>query len=134
MIRWVDDVDCRIGFTLAGDTQTARVTRQTSDPLNNVRQHPRNEIRRSFFSVRVADTWNSLPSEMKHCALVNAFKKKVSELFKNLFYLMLGSGFDDENQGARPEYQQVHSHQREICLQVLNRGFGISHNKYIPSK
>ena len=31
---------------------------------------------------------------------------------------MLGSGYDDENQGARP----VHSHQREICLQALQQG------------
>ena len=83
MIRGVDDVDYRTWFTLAGDAHTARVTRQTSDPLNIVRQHPRNEIRRSFFSVRVADTWNSLPSEIKHCVNVNVFKKKVRELLKN---------------------------------------------------
>ena len=55
--------------------KTARVTRQTSDPLNIVRQHRRNEIRRSFFSVRVADTWNS-PEKLSTVNLLMFSRKK----------------------------------------------------------
>ena len=54
IIRGYDDVNLMTWFSLVGDNPT-RITRQTSDPINIVRPIVRNEIRRSFFSVRVVD-------------------------------------------------------------------------------
>ena len=81
IIRGVDDVKHNIWFTLVGDNPT-RITRQSSHPLNIVRPHCRNEIRRAFFSVRVVDPWNALPSEVKDARSVLAFKRSVRELIK----------------------------------------------------
>ena len=91
IIRGFDDVKCSTWFTLVGDNPN-RVTRQTSDPLNIVRPHCRNEIRRSFFSVRVVDSWNSLSSEVKHARSIASFKRQVRDLIKNNI-LMPGPGY-----------------------------------------
>ena len=81
IIRGFDDVNFSTWFTLVGDNPT-RITRQLSHPLNIVRPHCRNEIRRAFFSVRVVDPWNALPSEVKDARSVLAFKRSVRELIK----------------------------------------------------
>ena len=91
IIRGFDDVKHTTWFTLVGDNP-GRITRQTSDPLNIVRPHCRNDIRRSFFSVRVVDPWNSLPSEVKNVKTIVAFKRQVRELIKNNL-LMSGPGY-----------------------------------------
>lgn len=82
IIRGFDDVDHAIWFDLVGNNPT-RHTRQTNDPLNILRPNPRNEIRRSFFSVRVVDAWNALPSEVKHAKSITMFKNSVRDLLKN---------------------------------------------------
>ena len=79
IIRGFDDVRYSTWFTLVGDNPR-RVTRQTSDPLNIVRPHSRNEIQRSFYSVRDVDPWNALPSEAKHANSIGAFKRAVRYL------------------------------------------------------
>ena len=47
IIRGFGDVKATTWFTLVGDTPNRRLTRNTIDPLNIVRQNPRTEIRRS---------------------------------------------------------------------------------------
>jgi hypothetical protein len=81
IIRGFADVKYTTWFTLVGDNP-ARVTRQNSDPLNIVRPNPRNEIRKAFFSFRVVDAWNALPSECKHARSIAMFKNSVRELIK----------------------------------------------------
>jgi ribonucleases P/MRP protein subunit RPP40 len=84
IIRGFDKVDLTTWFTLVGDNP-ARITRDTSDPLNIVRQVVRTEIRRHFFSNRVIDHWNSLPSEIKLSSSVHSFKFHITNmLLKNL--------------------------------------------------
>jgi len=85
IIRGFDDVNFSTWFTLVGDNP-ARITRQTSDPLNIVRPVVRNEIRRSFYSVRVVDPWNSLPSEAKHAPSIAVFKRIVRDLIKMNYF------------------------------------------------
>ena len=82
IIRGFDAVNRSTWFTLVGHNP-GRVTRHTSDPLNIVRQQARSETRRSFFSIRVIDTWNALPSEVKHSPSVASFRHKVRNLIKN---------------------------------------------------
>ena len=68
-------------FELVGETP-ARATRHTSDPLNIRRQAANSELRRNFFSCRVAESWNMLPSEVKSAESVKIFKNKIAELVK----------------------------------------------------
>ena len=69
-------------FTLVGGNP-ARITRDTSDPLNIVRQVARTEIQRHFFSYRVIYHWNSLPSEIKMSRSVNSFTLYITEMLLN---------------------------------------------------
>jgi ribonuclease P/MRP protein subunit RPP40 len=55
---------------------TGRVTRSAADPLNLRQQAARLEIRRHFFSNRVIEGWNEVPSEIKKNArTVHSFKR-----------------------------------------------------------
>ena len=58
-----DDVDLAEWFTMA--TQAARVTGTAADPLNVIVKHGRLDVRRNFFSVRVTEDWNKVPSANK---------------------------------------------------------------------
>ena len=82
ILRGFDDVKCSTWFELVGDTPH-RVTRHTSDPLNIVRKNPRTDIRRHFFSNRVIEYWNLIPSDTKNVRTVSAFKAKVSDMLLN---------------------------------------------------
>jgi hypothetical protein len=42
------------------------MTRQAADPLNVKIPVARLEVRKNFFSVRVCEKWNSIPSEIKN--------------------------------------------------------------------
>ena len=67
-----DDVDAAEWFTMAA--QAARVTRTAADPLNVIVRHGRLDIRRNFFSVRVTEDWNRVPSAIKNLKTVGGFK------------------------------------------------------------
>jgi hypothetical protein len=54
---------------------TARTTRSCADPLNLRLQTSRLETRRNFFSTRVVEAWNAIPSEIKNSKNVHMFKK-----------------------------------------------------------
>lgn len=82
IVRGFDNVDLRTWFTLVGDNPV-RLTRDTSDPLNILRQNSRTEIRRNFFSQRVITPWNNLASEVKNSRSVFAFKSKVNSMLIN---------------------------------------------------
>ena len=90
IIRGFDDVRSEIWFKLVGENP-ARLTRHSNDPLNINRQNPRCEIRKNFFSQRVINIWNALPSDVKISASVFSFKRKVHELLQNNYFLTLGA-------------------------------------------
>jgi hypothetical protein len=46
-----------------------------ADPLNLRLQTSRLETRRNFFSTRVVEAWNAIPSEIKNSKNVHMFKK-----------------------------------------------------------
>ncbi len=41
------------------------------------------ELRRHFFTQRVVDVWNSLPSDVVNSASVNIFKNRLDKFWKN---------------------------------------------------
>ena len=44
------------------------------DNMNLVKQQAKSDIRRHFYSFRVVDQWNNLPSSVKNAKDVNNFK------------------------------------------------------------
>ena len=84
IVHGIDKVDLNTWFTLVGNNPV-RATRATSDALNLVRPVARGEVRRGFFSVRVVDTWNTLPSDTKRAQSVPAFRNQVENLIKENF-------------------------------------------------
>jgi hypothetical protein len=85
IIRGFDDVKSDTWFSLVGENP-ARLTRHSNDPLNINTRHPRCEIRKNFFSNRVIDKWNYLPSDLKNSVTVTSFKKKVHDLLTNNYF------------------------------------------------
>ena len=81
IIRNFDDVSTSTWFELVGNVPP-RVTRNTSDTLNIVRQNSQTDIRRNFFSNQVVDKWNNLSSELKHCCSIEMFENNVKVLLK----------------------------------------------------
>ena len=65
-------------FDLAGDA--ARATRSTADPLSIRVKHGRLDQRSKFFSIRVIEGCNNVPSELKSERRSERFKKLYSQL------------------------------------------------------
>jgi hypothetical protein len=59
---------------------TERNLRSSSDPLNIKKRHGRTEMRRNFFSLRVIDHWNAIPSELKKIEKPANFKSSLKKL------------------------------------------------------
>ena len=68
-----DDVDRRQFFQTAGE-ESVRVTRQSSDALNILTTRCKTEVRRNFFTNRVAEHWNKLPENIKGAGNIKTFK------------------------------------------------------------
>jgi hypothetical protein len=60
-------------------------TRQNADPLNVRPNHGRLEIRRNFFTVRVGEPWNMVPSEIKRAVTANGFKRAYAAFRDEMF-------------------------------------------------
>ena len=57
-------------------SEQVRVTRVAADNLNVRVKNGRLELRRNFFSVRVATLWNNVPPLIKRAASAHAFKQQ----------------------------------------------------------
>ena len=68
-----DDVDRRQFFQTA-EEESVRVTRQSFDALNILTTRCRTEVRRNFFTNRVAEKWNKLPEYIKRARNIKIFK------------------------------------------------------------
>ena len=69
----VDNVNPDIWFKTVGENP-ARVTRLSNYVLNLVKSRSRLDVRSQFFSQRVVDKWNSLPTDVKTKPSINSFK------------------------------------------------------------
>jgi len=75
IIRQIDNVDPTIWFTMVPDMGT----RRTEGGLNVRRNQAHLEVRRNFYSSRVAETWNTLPLSVKSANTVSGFKRMLRE-------------------------------------------------------
>jgi hypothetical protein len=72
VIRGVDMVKSDNWFQMVD--QAGMATRSTDDPLNVRRNAARLEIRKNFFSGRVTERWNKIPSHVKNVKTVSGFQ------------------------------------------------------------
>ena len=70
-------------FQKVSDTNI-RNTRQTADLLALVIPRTKTSNRQSFFSIRAAEYWNSLPSDIRNAANLSQFKNKLDDYLPSL--------------------------------------------------
>jgi hypothetical protein len=68
LAQWFDTYDGR------------RVTRAGADPLNIMARKGRLELRKGFFSNRVAQDWNNVPSDIKNILVTGQFRSAYRKL------------------------------------------------------
>ena len=74
IIRGHDDVEKEMLFTLRSGANSHHTTRAAASGLNIIGQTSRLELRKNFFSERVADSWNNLSDITKSASSVREFK------------------------------------------------------------
>ena len=72
IVKGIDKVECELWFERA---DSRRPTRSNTAKHSLVPRRTQHEYRRNFFSSRVVDHWNSLPSEMREARTVSQFKR-----------------------------------------------------------
>ena len=72
IVKGIDKVEHGTWFHLVADG--GRATRSADCPLNLRQMAARLEVRRNFFSNRVIDSWNQLPTHVKNVKTVSSFK------------------------------------------------------------
>ena len=77
IIRGFCDVEKNMWFNLVNPSE--RVTRLSSCQHNIKAQKFRTDMRKNFFSNRVVEVWNSLPTEVKMVESVKSFKNKLKK-------------------------------------------------------
>ena len=82
IVQGKDDVNPATWFELVGTAPT-RATRQSQDPNNIKKKNPNTDLRKNFFSNRIVDQWNKLPSEVKKAKSVTVFKSYVEKHIKD---------------------------------------------------
>ena len=73
LIKGIDNVDYRTLFKLADCSRTR------GHKFKIVKVRSRLEIRKNFFSVRVVNEWNKLPSLVVEAESVNCFKNRLDK-------------------------------------------------------
>ena len=72
-----DDVNFTDCFELASSREGAASTRSASGALNVTRNERRTELRKNIWSVRVCNSWNSLPDQVKLQPTTNFLKNAI---------------------------------------------------------
>ena len=80
ILNRVDDVDYQTWFEHVNVNRATR-TRLTACPMNLVINRTNRDIRKSFFSQRVINTWNKLPIDVKSSPNLTIFKYKYDQIF-----------------------------------------------------
>ena len=79
IINGIDRVDYQIWFNLVGQTPHMQ-TRNTAYEKNIIAYRSRTDIRKNFFSSRVARVWNALPTEVKEARNLSIFKLRIKDI------------------------------------------------------
>ena len=72
ILHGIDKVNSEDWFKMGSDSE--RVTRATADPLNMRTARVRLEVRKHFFTQRIQEKWNAIPTNLKNLNTANSFK------------------------------------------------------------
>ena len=72
----IGDVKCNITFQR--DLQRRNMTRNQNDSLNLVKKNARLDCRKNFFTNRIVNAWNLVPSNIKQSSTVKIFKNRLT--------------------------------------------------------
>ena len=78
LIKGIDNVDYRTFFQLPEGSRTR------GHKFKMIKLRSRLEIRRNFYSQRIVNAWNKLPSFVVDAETVNCFKNKLDSHWKSL--------------------------------------------------
>ena len=79
IVHGIGDISCGLKHIQENAVQGRAYTRNFADPINLQKPRCNLEIRKNFFSSRIPDWWNELPSEIKHSHNTKMFKKRLVE-------------------------------------------------------
>ena len=77
--------EIQTSIVLYRDREILQSTRLQTDPLNILKPRSNLEVRKNFFTVRIAELWNAVPSDLKNARNVNLFKKNVAGWMEDKF-------------------------------------------------
>ena len=77
IVHKFDDVNHRLWFRLAGENIRVN-TRQAADSSKLKSNMTRLDIRKHFYSNRIVQAWNQLPSEIRNSGSIKEFRKKLN--------------------------------------------------------
>ena len=75
-----EDVNPETWFSLVGGKE--RETRINDQQTTLIRPRCKHETRERFFSVRVVDRWNKLPSHVREATTINIFKNEYDRIIE----------------------------------------------------
>ena len=76
LVKGIDKIDYNRFFQLADNTRTR------GHRLKIVKVRSRLDIRNKFFSQRVVNSWNMLPSDVIEAETVNCFKNRLDKFWE----------------------------------------------------
>ena len=76
IIHGIGNIKCNIKM-VGQRSQNSRTTRLQADEFNLTKERCRIDCRKNFFTNRIVEVWNSLPSELKHTTPVKKFRSKL---------------------------------------------------------
>ena len=76
IIHGIGNIKCNIKM-VGQRSQNSRTTRLQADEFNLTKERCRIDCRKNFFTNRIVEIWNSLPSELKHTTPVKKFRSKL---------------------------------------------------------
>ena len=78
ILNQIDDVDSSLWFKMVGH-DFKRQTRNTSYHKNLIPNRSRTDLRKNFFSNRVVNAWNNLPTDIKEAPSLTRFKSMLDK-------------------------------------------------------
>ena len=82
IIQGVDAVNKETWFSMAAGEGAEQLTRSAGNHLNILKPRYKNDLRKNWFSIRVCETWNKLPMDVRQAKNIDSFKIKYDEWIK----------------------------------------------------
>ena len=82
IIQGVDAVNKETWFSMAAGEGAEQLTRSAGNHLNILKPRYKNDLRKNWFSIRVCETWNKLPMDVRQAKNIDSFKIKYDDWIK----------------------------------------------------